>query len=355
VSNLFRKPTQLQNLDTSGLYERFNLYENPFPSEPTVNKESTDKRINGDIFEIQIRQKEFDLIRENFLMQPQINPNHIRLGYIIDTSYIGRGNGKSAFLINLLHAINDEYCLDLSNQQNKCFGAYVSPEPGGRTKTFPSFVDSIFEAIVNSNIISFCLASLRLEAINSLYPEISFEGLCEPEIVENLNDQSWFTANDLQIREIDNLVFSENIFQDFPAEFPIYSGRNNLFSEFINQTTFKNFYRFKLKKAKEKMDFVFTHLVKLFVASNFNGAYILVDDFERIPDFQSARQKKDFALELRLCLFDGYYLNSKIGFYNFFLVLHAGVPRLISEAWAESGLENRAPISQSTYKNIIPF
>ena len=355
MSNLLRKPNQPQNLNTVGLYERFNLSENPFPSEPVVNKESTDKRINGDIYEIQIREKEFDLVRKHFLIQPQNNPNHFRLGYIIDTSYIGRGNGKSAFLINLLHAINKEYCLDLTNEQNKCFGVYVSPEPGGRTKTFPSFVDCIFDALLKSNIISVCLATLRLEAISNLYPEFSLENMSEAHIVENLNEQKWFSDNNLSEREIDDLAFSNKDLQNFPPDFPFFSYRSGLFPTFVNQRNFEDYYKTSLKKAKEKIDFVFSHLVKLFIAANFNGAYVLVDDFERIPDFQSARQKRDFALELRLCLFDGFYLNSKIGFYNFFLVLHAGVPRLISDAWSESGMENRAPINQSTYKNIIPF
>ena len=97
-------------------------------------------------------------------------------------------------------------------------------------------------------------------------------------------------------------------------------------------------------------------MVHFFLAAGFNGAYILVDDFERIPDFQSARQKKDFALELRSVLFDGSNQNARFGFYNFILVLHAGVPRLISDAWAESGMENRSPISNKIdSRHIIPF
>jgi len=37
-------------------------------------------------------------------------------------------------------------------------------------------------------------------------------------------------------------------------------------------------------------------------------------------------------------------------------VLHAGVPRLISEAWTQSGMENRAPISTKTAsQHIIHF
>lgn len=354
MSNLLRKPSQSQNLELIGSYERFNLSENPFPSEPTVNKESTDKRINGNIYEMQIREHEFEQILTSFIKQPQNSPNHIRLGYIIDSSYIGRGNGKSAFLLNLLQTINREYCLDLSDGQNKCFAAYVSPEPGGRTKTFVSFVDSIYDAILKSEIISVCLATCRLEAINKLYPDFNFRQFSEIELVQNLNDLQWFESNSISSSSVHSELLSTIHFQDLPSDFPIFRGRNTFYPSFITQKDFEDYYR-ELKKPKERIDFIFTHLVKFFMAANFNGAYILVDDFERIPDFQSSRQKKDFALELRSCLFDGYYTNAKLGFYNVLLVLHAGVPRLISDAWASSGMENRAPINQLTYKHIISF
>lgn len=110
------------------------------------------------------------------------------------------------------------------------------------------------------------------------------------------------------------------------------------------------------KKGRERLDLVFSYLARFFQAAGFNGTYVLVDDFERIPDFQSARQKRDFALELRSCLFDGMYANAKVGFFNLLLVLHAGVPALISAAWAEAGMENRAPIApQTVAKHVIRF
>ena len=65
----------------------------------------------------------------------------------MDTSYIGRGNGKSAFLVNLYNDINQDFGLDLSNNLNKCFAVLVSPELGGRTKTFSSFIDRFFDVI----------------------------------------------------------------------------------------------------------------------------------------------------------------------------------------------------------------
>ena len=354
MANLLSKPSEISSDIPIGNYEKFNLSENPFPSEPTVNKESTDKRINGYIYEMEIRGNEYELILSNFIRKSQKDPNHLRLGYIIDTSYIGRGNGKSAFLLNLTHKINREYCLDLSNNINRCFAIYVSPEPGGRTKTFPSFVDTIFESILNSGIINICLATLRLEVINQSYPEISLAEFPEDELIMNLNSKDWFDQEKIDYRKIHDIFIRKESFQNLPFEFPLFGEGKSLFSIVSTQDDFKQYYR-GLKKTKERIDFLFNDLIKLFIAANFNGAYVFIDDFERIPDFQSSRQKKDFALELRTCLFDGISLNAKLGFYNMFLVLHAGVPRLINDAWAASGMENRAPINQLSYKHIIVF
>src|SRR5690606_5556971 len=80
------------------------------------------------------------------------------------------------------------------------------------------------------------------------------------------------------------------------------------------------------------------------------------DDFERIPDFQSSNQKKEFATQLRTILFDGGYLNAKIGFFNFIFALHAGVPRIMQEAWGLSGLEQRVPmINSDDQRHAIEF
>ncbi len=357
MSKLLRKPTQAQQIDSQARFERFNLKENPFPSEPSVNKDSSDKRINGEIYEVQIRRKEYEQVETVFLKQNRAAPNHLRLGYIIDTSYIGRGNGKSAFLVNLMHAINKEYCLDISDDINKCFALYVDPEPGGRTKTFASFVDLLFESMIRSGIIKTSLAILRAEAISKLHHkfDLSSETKDDLAFVSNLNNEEWFNRHKLNLAEISDQILQNKYLQDLPQEFPLFQGRGTLLRHFVSEGDFVEYYDLA-KRGREKLNVVFSHLVRFFQAAGFNGAYTLVDDFERIPDFQSARQKRDFALELRTCLFDGMYANAKVGFYDFLLVLHAGVPRLIRDAWAESGMENRAPIApQTVSKHVIRF
>ena len=116
---LLKKPTSPIQKEKKGRFEKFNLKENPFPSEPNVNIDAADNRINGNIFEMEIREKEYEQIENNFLKVPQSDPGHLRMGFIMDTSYVGRGNGKSAFLINLHRKINNEFCLDISNNKNK--------------------------------------------------------------------------------------------------------------------------------------------------------------------------------------------------------------------------------------------
>ncbi len=343
MSKLNRKPKQLQNVDLEAKYQRFALTENPFPTSP-VNKDSTDRRINGKIYEGGIRSIEYNKIETAFLKKPQTDPSHLRLGYIMDTSYIGRGNGKSAFLVNIIDHINNEYCLDISEDINKCFAVYVAPEAGGRTKTFDSLADLLFEAIYSSGFISLSLASMRLDAITEAYPDVEIDEDDEPNLIQSLNSEEWLQERNIEFGKLMDIIWRNEFLQKIPDVFPLFSSRHELLKPFISEISFLNFYR-NLKKGREKLDFIFSHLVQMFMASGFNGAYIFVDDFERIPDFQSGRQIRDFATELRSVLLDGSYENARYGFFNMFLVLHAGVPALISDAWSRSGLNQRYPLS----------
>ncbi len=356
---LLAKPSSEIQEDIKGLFEKFNLRENPFPSTPVVSKDASDDRIKGKIFEMEIRRKEYEQIVNNFIRVPRNDPGHLRMGFIMDTSYTGRGNGKSAFLINLHRKINEGFALDISNNINKSFSVYLSPEPGGRTKTFGQLVELFFESILDSNIIKNCLAGIRLEALLSLIPDFdpSEHFKDESDLMEKLNSSEWLNENNINPVNLNKKILENKYLISLPKEFSLYKTKGSLLTaEVVTQDHFKEYY-LNLKKGQERLEFIFSHLVDFFLAANFNGAYVLVDDFERIPAFQSARQKRDFALELRKCLYDGLYKNARLGFYTFILALHAGVPRLIQEAWSDSGMENRVPIttSRTINKHIIPF
>ena len=324
----------------------------------SVNESSPEKKYNGSIYEESIREEEYKKLVNNFLEVPQINPDHLRLGFLSDTSYIGRGNGKTSFLVNLMRMINKDYCLDISKESNKCFSVYFFPDGGGSVKTFEKFVDYFFNSIIKSNVINECLAILRYEAMTTIgwkeiNPNEHFQ--TDEDIIQKLNSDEWFRQNyPFYKREIAEEIFKNPALASIPPDFPLLRDLT-IMARMVTQKDFEIYYK-SIRNEKTKLEFIFTHLVNLFIAAGFNGCYVLVDDFERIPDFQSAMQTKDFAIQLRTVLFDGGYLNSKIGFYDFLIALHAGVPRLIQEAWSLAGMEQRVSISgNGQARHIINF
>lgn len=353
--NLLKKAKSDFKADRKARYEILKLKENPFPNTPYVNKLNEDNRYNGRIYESKIREREYSQILENFIKVPQSDQNHLRLGYLLDYSFVGRGNGKSAFALNLLENINREFCLDLTNEVNKCFGLHITPEPSGRTKTFYSFTDLIFDAILEKGIINYCLASLRLPAIAAQYAKINFEEEDQDQLIKDLNNHEWYSENKIDVSQITKSYYNENL-NRIDSSFPLRKDLTNYYSpHVVTQNHFKKYYYEDLKKGKDRINFLFNDLVLFFEAAGFNGAYLIVDDFERIPDFQSEKLKQEFALEIRTNFFDGILENAKIGFYNLILVLHAGVPRLVEKAWAVSGMNRRSPMNDEGGKHTVRF
>jgi hypothetical protein len=178
------------------------------------------------------------------------------------------------------------------------------------------------------------------------------------DMIFKMNDPKFFGDKKLPIAAITNQFYRKPEFKTMSPSFPLMKDRNNFFGSFMTrQEEFVTYYQ-ELKKSKDRMNFVFNDLALFFEAGGFNGSYIIIDDFERIPDFQSEKLKHEFALEIRTNFFDGVLQNAKVGFFNLILVLHAGVPRLIEKAWTVSGMDRRSPILSEAgvfSKHIIYF
>ena len=201
--------------------------------------------------------------------------------------------------------------------------------------------------MIKSKIIDISLASLRLSAATRLYSEKNFLDLVEDEddLVKKFNSETWLRKHGVEHLNLIEEIYKNPYLQSLPNDFPLMADRNIFLRPFVTAKDLSEYYSKILRKGRPRLEFVLSHLAQMFSAAGFNGAYILVDDFERIPDFQSSRQRKDFAIELRSALLDGPYTSAHTGFYNMLLVLHAGVPQLINEAWSSSGLGNRYPIT----------
>jgi len=358
-SKFTRRPTSSPDRNQTIKFHRFRLRDNPFPNEPYVNRRSKDSRINGDIYEESLRQDEHAKLTASFLEPSRNEGSHLKLGYIEDASYLGRGNGKSAFILHATDRINVNYCLDVSAEQNKCFSVVLNPMAGGKAKSFDAFVDLLLGAILESKLIDIAIGSLILEVLSRQpHHEKAIGAIAdESQLLDSIHNDDWYKANGIDrswvYSEIGNCDFISELSPDTPLGH--LSSQKTLFDEYVTGDTIEDFYFRTLRKGQKRFEFVFNDISLLFLAAGFNGGFVFVDDFERIPDFQSARQKRDFAIELRSVLFDGPYVSSAYGFYSFLLVLHAGVPRLINDAWQASGISSRSPMNETESPHVILF
>lgn len=360
MSNKFTKrPTASPDRQQAMKFHRFDLKDNPFPNEPYVNKQSSDSRINGDIYDDALRIDEHAKLGTSFIEPSRNEGSHLKLGYIEDASYLGRGNGKSAFILNASTNINSSYCLDLSNNTNKCFSIVVNPQGGGKAKSFESFVDLLLECIVSSKLIEIAIGSLILEAVGSDSKFSSAVDAIENEesLIDAIYGEAWFAENKIDKHWIFQKLADNPFLREMNPDSPFsdLTGHSLINDEIVDGKIALNHYTRSLKRGRPRFDFVFNELPLLFLAAGFNGGFVFVDDFERIPEFQSARQKRDFAVELRSVLFDGPYMSSKYGFFSMLLILHAGVPRLIGDAWQASGINSRSPMNDSNSTHVIQF
>jgi hypothetical protein len=67
VNKLTTRPAAGNLSPQASRYSKFALRENPFPSEPWVNRDSSDPRVNGKIFEDSIRERERDVFINYFI------------------------------------------------------------------------------------------------------------------------------------------------------------------------------------------------------------------------------------------------------------------------------------------------
>ena len=129
-------------------------------------------------------------------------------------------------MVKLVFSWNKEYCLDISEDNNRCFSVYFFPDGGGTVKSFEKFVDYFFNAILKSNIINECLVLLRYEAINELgwgelSPEIEFQ--TTEDFMLKLTNDDWFKSKVAHSKwDVGAQILKQKNLASLPSDFPLY-------------------------------------------------------------------------------------------------------------------------------------
>jgi len=339
MSKYIRKPEAV--LAVQKKYEKFNLKDNPFPYDPIVVPDAEDIRKNGTIYNEQIKSDEFNNFKSKLLDQ-DLNSNNIRLAYLIDSAYTGRGNGKSAFLVHMQKIINEDYGEKLSNGKNKVFAVYVRPEPGENISRFWQLSEKIIRQMAKGNIFKDCMITLRYLGLSKMRHTKVLKNLKKDEDFEKLLDDKWLVENKVNVANLrskmDELLTTAGISYELI--------RFILISPYKTSDSIVNYAcnRPDSWKKKNISNFLFDELVRFFIMMNYNGAYILLDEFEKIVDIQKVLEKDELASEIRQFFLEGNQQGPILGFFMLIMAMHPGVPRLIIESWEKSGLNARAPL-----------
>src|SRR5690348_12895978 len=125
------KFTRRVSPETTSVYERYGLRENPFPATAAAQFGSPDDRQNGRIFDPSIRPTKVAQFRDRFLRVSFGHP-HILMGYLMSLGAVEstRGMGKTAMLLHFAEAINEGFGPPLTDDSQRVVALYVFPNQG---------------------------------------------------------------------------------------------------------------------------------------------------------------------------------------------------------------------------------
>ncbi|WNB16903.1 hypothetical protein [Marivirga arenosa] len=341
MNKFLRKP-KAEVKEIADRFGKLNLKENPFPYNPFIEPESEDPKRNGEIFNREIRKNELDKFHKNFLKKP-LTGDHDRIGYLLESSFTGRGNGKSAFLVNIDKDINQDFGDSTSNSLNKTFSVYIKAK-AGQTSKFWQLSELIITEICKKNIFEDCLITLRYKVLkNGNDFDTSFlDDLNTEADFRNLLDNNFLLNNKVDFSKFNTQLKKYLI--DLGVHHELASSLSYMSSE-ASRTVFETTVNKPDSwKKKELNRILFDELVRIFLAADFNGSYILLDEFEKIVDYQKPSERIEFAYEIRQNLLESNLQGAIHGFFILLLTIHPGTQRLLLEGWEKAGLNARSPL-----------
>ena len=191
MSNPLTRRTQ--SLEARGNpYERFGLSQNPFPDSPVIVPDAGDPRLNGEIFQADLRQDEQEQF-ERLLILSSYQPEPRSIAFLMDyATRRGRGIGKTAFLNYQRRRIMTDLGDDLTDGAYVLMAAHLFPEGGGRTRKFWHFTRLIGESLVRGGCVAWAI--WRLRAFSGMVPEEVLKEVDPFEPGSSLGDDRWLDS-----------------------------------------------------------------------------------------------------------------------------------------------------------------
>lgn len=335
----------------------YGLRENPFPRQAVFQASMADPRQNGTIYDQSFRHDQEKQFFQMFVQRPIAGEEPLTLGFLrLQQQAGGRGNGKSAFLHQLMRRINEQDWSDWPTDPDSpdlvALAIHVLPDPRNQ-RTFHELIRLVFATLANRGLLAEVDSRIRgagLLAILAPAELNELQDLPAEQLNALLADRAAFAdlLDDKQ-HTMDGFVDAMGRLAD--AASPGFSanpfGRRWLATECSLVETWKQLQgASSFKMQAEAADWLVTGIMPILMVAGYRRFYLLLDEFERIYSSQAPRKRDEFLTSLRHHFFERDAAAVEQRFISVLLTLHPSVDRLLKEHWQRVGLERIAPLSQ---------
>lgn len=341
-NKLLRRPKTVEEIENQ--YQFLGFTQNPFPNEPAVKPYSDDPRVNGSIFLEKIRQEEMSDFKEHIVKAPN------KIGLMMDyAAYKGRGIGKTAFLNHMKNLINSDLGEQMSNGDSVIYAVYVSPSADKNSRTLNDVAHSIFSSMHKEGL--FLTVFCRLRALSGLLDDVIDDTIDESNYENTIADDDWLKARGVDVATLNAFVLNKLKQAGLTDETTtLFGGNCHSFKAALDDN--KNEYFWK----KQGLSFLFNNVEKLLKAAMFTNCIILLDEAEKMIQYQNFNERRAFCENLRYYFIDGSCMNALDGFFKIVLTIHPNSQELLMPHWAAAGLDRFCSLGGNTSsENTIFF
>jgi len=341
-NNLLRRPKKVDEIENK--YQFLGFTQNPFPNEPAVKPYSDDPRVNGSIFLEKIREEEIKDFKDHI-----VNASN-KIGLLMDyAAYKGRGIGKTAFLNHMKKSINFDLGDNISNGDSVLYAIYVSPSVDKKSRSLSDVAHSIFTSMHKEGL--FLTVFCRLRALSGLLDDVIDDTVNESTYEDTIADDKWLEERGVDVHDVNSFVMRELVNAGVTDDISnLFGGSYQSFKAYLEDN--KNDFFWK----KKGLEFLFNSIEKLLKAALFTNCIILLDEAEKMIQYQNFNERRAFCDNLRYYFIDGSCSNAIDGFFKIVLTIHPNSQELLMPHWAAAGLDRFCSLGGNTSsENTIFF
>lgn len=343
-----------QQIPQSNPYNSLGLRDLPFATEPVLNPDSQDPRVNGTIYAYSPVRDTVERF-ERLLIRPDDFQNRVKLAFLWSKGDVqqGRGMGKTALLRYFQRRINKDWGATEFNGQFSAVVVYASFPQQVDRRYMEQLAWAALVDICRNKVLDVARAALRRDALSDQQVEAV---VTADEDYANLLDDAVLEANKISSSGINDTI-EKQLIDEGVGRAPARALALGTFGEFVRDLRKdKNLVPYYIPRDTKGLGYsrslFFNDIVNYLRVAGFAGGYLFIDDIENLVDQMPRRHRITFAKEFGLCTVRPGYANTAYNFFSCVLTTHQSSSIPLAQAWSDAGLAAMARLDPAAPTSI---